>query len=202
MPPINNPQTNQPQPIAPPPVPPVQQPQIPEQPPISEDPGKTLGIVGLILAFILPLFGLIISLVARSKSKKAGHKNVLALIGIIVSIVLMALALLLVGLSFTSSDSNQKSNTTSSISSEPADQDDLDNLAIAIDAYYDKKGGYPPTLDDLRSEKDFDEGLLNGKRYDYTVSPSGCKANSCSSYTLFITMPDGIVHGKEGTNGN
>ena len=53
----------------------------------GEDPGKTLGIVSLVLAFIIPLPGLIFGFVARSKSKKAGHSNGLALAGIILSII-------------------------------------------------------------------------------------------------------------------
>lgn len=63
--------------------------------PVGEDPGKTLGIVGLIGAFLIPLVGLIISIIARSKSKAAGFKNGLATGGIIVSIVAMVLGLVL-----------------------------------------------------------------------------------------------------------
>jgi DMSO/TMAO reductase YedYZ heme-binding membrane subunit len=50
-------------------------------------PGKTLGIVGLILAFLAPLIGLILSLVARSQSKKAGVQNTPATVGIIIGII-------------------------------------------------------------------------------------------------------------------
>lgn len=63
--------------------------------PVREDPGKTLGIVGLIGAFLIPLVGLIISIVARSKSKAAGFTNGLATGGIIVSIVAMILGLVI-----------------------------------------------------------------------------------------------------------
>ena len=48
------------------------------------NPGKTTGIVGLVLAFLLPLIGFIVSLVARSQSKKAGFKNGPAVAGIII----------------------------------------------------------------------------------------------------------------------
>lgn len=54
------------------------------QQPAAEDPGKTLGIVGLILSFFTALIGLIISAVALNKSKKAGFKNTPALVGIII----------------------------------------------------------------------------------------------------------------------
>lgn len=53
------------------------------------NPGKTLGIVGLVMAFIfvLNIVGLILSIIGLRKSKNAGLKNGPALAGIIVSIV-------------------------------------------------------------------------------------------------------------------
>jgi hypothetical protein len=51
------------------------------------NPGKTTGIVGLVLAFLLPLIGFIVSLVARSQSKKAGLKNGPATAGIILGLI-------------------------------------------------------------------------------------------------------------------
>lgn len=58
------------------------------------NPGKTLGIVGLILgivgffiAFLAPIAGIIVSILGLNKSKKVGQKNGLALAGIIVSII-------------------------------------------------------------------------------------------------------------------
>ncbi len=50
-------------------------------------PGKTLGIVGLILAFLAPLIGFIVSLIARSQSKNAGVKNTPATVGIIIGLI-------------------------------------------------------------------------------------------------------------------
>jgi hypothetical protein len=50
-------------------------------------PGKTLGIVGLIVAFFFPLVGLILSIVARSQSKRVGVPNTPATAGIVVGIV-------------------------------------------------------------------------------------------------------------------
>ena len=60
----------------------------PGQPmPQGEDPGRTLSIVGLILAIVASIVGLIISIVARRKSSQAGYKNGVALAGIIVGII-------------------------------------------------------------------------------------------------------------------
>jgi len=57
------------------------------------NPGKTLGIIGLILAFFANVVGLIVSIVALRKSKKAGFENGPATAGIVVSI----LSILIVG---------------------------------------------------------------------------------------------------------
>ncbi|QAY64017.1 hypothetical protein ET495_13175 [Xylanimonas allomyrinae] len=62
---------------------------------MAEDPGKTLGLVGLIGAFVVPIGGLICSIIGRSKSKKAGFDNKLALWGIIISAVSLAATLVL-----------------------------------------------------------------------------------------------------------
>ncbi len=52
------------------------------------DPGKTMAIIAVILPFVgFGLVGLILGLVAKSKSRTAGFKNTLALVAIIISIV-------------------------------------------------------------------------------------------------------------------
>ena len=40
--------------------------------PITEDPGRTLGIIGLVVSIFASLIGLIISIIAYNKSKAAG----------------------------------------------------------------------------------------------------------------------------------
>ena len=62
----------------------------------AQDPGKTMGIVGLVLSFLgcLSIVGLILSIVAFNKSKKAGYKNGLALAGIIVGAIVLVLTII------------------------------------------------------------------------------------------------------------
>ena len=60
----------------------------------TDFPGKTLGLVGLIVAIFFNLIGLIISVVALNQSKAAGYKNPLAKAGIIVGAVLLALTVI------------------------------------------------------------------------------------------------------------
>jgi Ca2+/H+ antiporter len=67
----------------------------PQNAPAGQDyPGKTLGIVGLILAIFFNLIGLIISAVALSQSRKAGYKNTPALAGVIVGAVLLVIGII------------------------------------------------------------------------------------------------------------
>ena len=63
--------------------------------PPADFPGKTLGIVGLVLAVLIPLVGLIVSIIAQNQSKAAGYPNKLAKIGLIVGIVLTVLIVIL-----------------------------------------------------------------------------------------------------------
>ncbi|ARJ04163.1 hypothetical protein GCM10010988_28920 [Cnuibacter physcomitrellae] len=56
----------------------------------TSSPGRVLGIVGLILAFLTPVIGLILSIIALVQSKKAGVRNGLALVGVIVGAALTA----------------------------------------------------------------------------------------------------------------
>lgn len=67
----------------------------PQAAPAGQDfPGKTLGIVGLIVAIFFNLIGLIISIIAFNQSKKAGYKNTPALAGIIVGAVFLGIVIL------------------------------------------------------------------------------------------------------------
>ncbi len=62
--------------------------------PLPASDGKTLGIVGLVLAFLFSLAGLIVSLIARGQSKKAGVANGPATAGIIISIIGLVIGLI------------------------------------------------------------------------------------------------------------
>ena len=57
-------------------------------------PGKTMGIVALILAFFVQLVALILGIIALVQSKRAGYKNTPAVWAIIVSSVLMVVGII------------------------------------------------------------------------------------------------------------
>ena len=58
-------------------------------------PGKTMGIVALILSFFVQLVALILGIIALVQSKKAGYKNTPAVWAIIISSVLMVVGIII-----------------------------------------------------------------------------------------------------------
>jgi hypothetical protein len=57
------------------------------QPVPATDPARTLGIAGLVLSVFTSVVGLIVSIVAFRKSKRAGFRNGAALAGIVVGAI-------------------------------------------------------------------------------------------------------------------
>jgi hypothetical protein len=62
-------------------------------------PGKTLGIVALVLAFLAPIIGFILGLVAKSQSKKAGVKNTPATVAIVLGLIFTIVYIIIIGVS-------------------------------------------------------------------------------------------------------
>ena len=44
---------------------------------VGENPGKTLGVIGLVLAIFLPLIGLVVSIIAKANLKKLDSRMAL-----------------------------------------------------------------------------------------------------------------------------
>ena len=59
-------------------------------------PGKTLGIVGLIVDFFIPVLGLILSIVAKVQSNRVSAKNTPATVGIVLGIVFIVVYVIIV----------------------------------------------------------------------------------------------------------
>ena len=75
------------------------------------NPGKILGIVGFILAFVpyLQLPGLIVSILGFNKSKQAGLPNGLAKAGIILSAIFLVLFVVILVVTFSLASSQTPS---------------------------------------------------------------------------------------------
>jgi hypothetical protein len=62
-----------------------------------QDPGKVYGIISIILPFVgFGLVGLVLGIIGRIKSKRAGYKNVLALVGIILGAISVVVGILII----------------------------------------------------------------------------------------------------------
>jgi hypothetical protein len=61
----------------------------------NADPGRTLGIVGLVLAFVASIAGIIVSAIALRESRRAGYPNGFAIAGLILSIVFSVVGLII-----------------------------------------------------------------------------------------------------------
>lgn len=78
-------------------------------------PGKGLGIAGLILAFLAPPLGLLLSIIAKVQSSKAGFKNGPAKAGIILGIIFIVLGIgiaIAIGASVAAACNNPDSGVT------------------------------------------------------------------------------------------
>ena len=63
---------------------------------VTENPGRTLGIVGFILAILIAPVGLVISIIAFVKSRKAKMGNGFALAGIIIGVLFTIVGAILI----------------------------------------------------------------------------------------------------------
>lgn len=61
---------------------------------VVEYPGQSLGITGLVLAFVLPLVGIVLGVIAYTWSKKAGVANAPARAAVIVGGIILAVGLI------------------------------------------------------------------------------------------------------------
>ncbi|MCS5495656.1 septum formation family protein [Cnuibacter physcomitrellae] len=115
----------------------------PGQPPQNpgDFPGKTLGIVGLIVAIFANVVGLIISIIARNQSKRAGYKNGPATAGIVVGAVLTGIGVIVAIFSIiaiviagttTAAVVGGLSDYTPSATSDPSDGGDVDETQVDV----------------------------------------------------------------------
>ena len=137
------------------PTPPPYQPVAPQGPgvptqPTGQDPGKGLAIAGIVLAFFISLVGLILSIIAKKKSKAAGFHNTLATVGIVLNAVFLTISVIaipiLIAITMMAYTGIQQRATSSS-------GEATARLAIKkTEAYYAIHNAYPKTVTELNSD--------------------------------------------------
>lgn len=168
-------------------------------PAAAEDPGKIMGIIGLVLIFFFPLAGLIVCLIAWNKSKKAGFKNVPALIGIFLNLAFILLSVLITILLVVASFKGVQH--TAKMTEQAAD---VNYLSAQLERYYADRGTLPDKLDDLKQMTGFDTAALDPpqglKPYQYAKQPDGCSTN-CTGYKITARHEDGTTYDHTGSVG-
>jgi hypothetical protein len=112
----------------------------------AEDPGKLFSILGLVCAFIaFQLPGLILSIIGRKKSKKAGYSTTLGTVGIVLNIIFMVLTLgtlaLITLVAYQGIQARDRDNTTIT---------NANSIIKKAEIYASENGTYP-TIEQLRS---------------------------------------------------
>lgn len=133
----------------------------------AKDPGTTLAVVGLVFAFIFAPVGIVLSILAKNKSKKAGFKNTLATVGIVLSILFLLPYLILFVVipmmvankpADSQTDSTGNSSVQSNVAAKSGSSDDqrkTDIRAIqkGLEEYYVDNKAYPASLTVLTTGK-------------------------------------------------
>lgn len=224
-PPVINNNTTEPTGSNQPPV--VQSPASPLAQSVSAAPQETdnktngLAIAGLVLAFIAPLIGLILSIIAFNQDKKLGRRRGVALAGIIVSAIFMfvfvgGIVLALVITTFTGVQYKARNTER---------QTDIKAIYGQVENYYAQKGKYPTLanindvswrstnlagldLEALKDPKSSDPILGSSPKtgsYSYEVKAKdggecdNVKAD-CVTYTLTATMEAGGTYSRSNLN--
>ncbi|MEI6228413.1 MAG: hypothetical protein WCP11_00060 [Candidatus Saccharibacteria bacterium] len=112
----------------------------------TDDPGRTLGIVGFVFAFIgLSIIGIILSAVGYHKSKTAGFKNGLALAGIWLNATFLIIIPILAAITIVS-----YAGVTARANASRAESNAL-SVQTTAEAYRADKGNYPDETSDFTS---------------------------------------------------
>lgn len=129
--------------------------------PGQDDPGKVLGIIGIILAFFVSIVGLVISIISRKRSINAGFSGTLGTVGIVLNSVFTAIGVLVFGffvfvILIAYQSLNEKAKEASSRSQQYEQSrtaTDPRPIAASVakkaEAFYALKGTYPTTLGDF-----------------------------------------------------
>lgn len=160
-------------------------------------PNKTNGmaIAGLVLAFIIPLLGFILSIISLGQIKKRGEGGRgLAIAGIVISSLFMiftVFAFLSILLAVPKMQQNAR-NTQAQV--------EVSSLHAQLEAFYDANKFYPASLEELKvsNPEDLSPPSQSSSTYNYEPGPDGCV--QCKTYTLSTVLEDGTTYSKSSLN--
>ena len=118
----------------------------------NDNTGKKLGIIALLLSvFCVPLFGVLVGILAWFKSRAGGHGNLLAVLAIIINLIYtVLLALFLVSVHYVSkekTEQQQREEVLEVLALQQQSPVDTDRIAAELHAkleqYHQENGAYP-----------------------------------------------------------
>jgi len=182
----------------------------------SHDPGQGLGIASLVTSLLgLGLIGLILGIIGLNKSKKAGHTNVMAIVGIVLGAISGLIIIpILVGLTLNNFQGAQgKARDTIAITN-------VNILHAKLEEHYNEVNSYPKNISSndfpgiepevLKDPTGSPIVVIDGttitttsgavakakptKSSYFQYIPFGCKADACEGYVLrtYIENPSAV----------
>lgn len=133
----------------------------------ADDPGKTLGIISIVLIFFFAPVAIILGVISRKKSKAAGHSTTLGTVGMIGGIVATVLNILVAvvtvsiiaagvneiknsgGSTYSGSSTLDMNNDQSTSTTKPTVEDEAKQVKTLAEAYKAQAGDYPKTRSDF-----------------------------------------------------
>lgn len=156
----------------------------------QSDKTNGLAIAGLVLAFIIPLIGFVLSIVGLNQINKRGEKGKgLAIAGIVVSSIFMLISVFILLSAFMAVPKLQeKARDTEA-------KTDINYLHSSLEAFYNENTYYPSSLNELQvTDREALKPSSPTGSYDYKPGPSGC--TKCQTYTLSTKLEDGTSYSK------
>ena len=171
------------------------QPAPPYQPP--HPPVHPLSIVGLVLAFVVPPAGLIISIIVLAK-KLQGSNTVLGILGVVFGALNSLFFLMIAAMTMTTFVGIQER------SKDTATQTTAHAMQNQVEAYYAETGSYP-TPEQIRdmpwlehnftaNSDEVGDDFLADSRITYQVTPNTCQntaSSPCEEYTFTLALRKG-----------
>ena len=148
---------------------------------------NTLAVISFVLAFIVPLIGLILGIIALvqiNKNKERGRGLAVAGVAISAVYIVLTVAGAVMLFFFVSAGLEQEDRDTER-------KTDAAYIHAELQVYYNDRGYFPGSLSELDLA---DESLLSdseGTPYNYDPAPALC--NECESYVLSVELESGVI---------
>ncbi len=158
----------------------------------QDNPGNDLGIASLITSLLgISVVSIVLGFIGLSKSKKAGHKNGMALAGIIISFVSLFIQLVFLIIVLSTGYQIFKIGTSDIVTKKPAIEKEI-SLEAACDTTV-----FPniQSIAENDTYKIYANGDLEGTGY-FKYAASGSDILLCSGDNILIetiTIPDGVT---------